>query len=110
MATKANLIIDQGSTYSTDIYLVDDNDDSLLVNDYTVASQMRKTYTSLNAISFSTSTNASIGTITLSLTANQSGAIPAGRYVYDVELTDIYTGTVSRVVEGIVTVTPQVTR
>jgi hypothetical protein len=32
-----------------------------------------------------------------------------GRYVYDVELTDT-SNSISRIVEGIVTVTPQVTR
>jgi hypothetical protein len=46
--------------------------------------------------------------ITLGLTANQTSNLVAGRYVYDVELTE--GGEVSRIVEGIVTVTPQVTR
>lgn len=110
MATKANLVIDQGATYNTDIYLLDDNGDSLMLGNYTVASQMRKSYTSSNAISFSCSTNVTEGTITLSLTAAQTAAITPGRFVYDVELTDTYSNTVSRVVEGIITVTPQVTR
>lgn len=109
MATKANLVIDQGTTFSTDLTLTDENGDPLNLNGYTANSQIRKWYTSSNAaVTFSTSINTQIGVISLSLTANQSGNLTAGRYVYDVEINN---GTeVSRVVEGIVTVTPQVTR
>jgi hypothetical protein len=109
MATKANLVIDQGSTFSTDLTLIDENGDSLLLTGYVANSQIRKWYSSSNAsATFSTSINTGIGIITLSLTANQTSNLVAGRYVYDVELTE--GGTVSRIVEGIVTVTPQVTR
>jgi hypothetical protein len=109
MATKANLVIDQGSTFSTDISLQDENGDPLVLNGYTANSQMRKWYTSLNPTAiFTTNVNASAGIITLSLTSNQTSNVSAGRYVYDVEIDN---GTVtSRVVEGIVTVTPQSTR
>lgn len=109
MATKANLVIDQGSTFSTDLTLTDENGDMLVLDGYTANSQIRKWYTSANAsATFSTVVNTEIGVITLSLTANQTSNLVAGRYVYDVE---IKAGSdVSRVVEGIVTVTPQVTR
>lgn len=107
MATKANLIIDQGSTFSTDLSLKDENGDPLVLSGYNANSQIRKWYTSTNPTA-TFSTNITDGVITLSLTANQTGSIVAGRYVYDVEITD--GSSVSRVVEGIVTVTPQVTR
>lgn len=109
MATKANLVIDQGSTFSADLNLTDENGDMLVLNGYTANSQIRKWYTSTNAAAtFTASINVESGVITLSLTANQTGAITAGRYVYDVELS--VGSEVSRIVEGIVTVTPQVTR
>lgn len=109
MATKANLVIDQGSTFSTDISLQDENGDPLVLNGYTANSQMRKWYTSLNpTATFTTNVNATAGIITLSLTSNETSVISSGRYVYDVEIDN---DTVrSRVVEGIVTVTPQSTR
>lgn len=110
MATKANLVIDQGSTFSVDLDLTDDNGDVLSLDGFTANSQMRKWYTSTNSTSFATSINVSSGQITLTLTSNQTNSLTAGRYVYDVELTDASTNAVSRVVEGIVTVTPQVTR
>lgn len=110
MATKANLIIDQGTTFSVELDLTDDNGDILLLEGYTANAQMRKWYTSSNSTVFFTSINSNTGQISLSLTANQTGLLTAGRYVYDVEITDNTSNSVSRVVEGIVTVTPQVTR
>jgi hypothetical protein len=109
MASKANLVIDQGATFSTDLYLTDTDGGPLVLTGYTAASQIRKWYTSVNATaSFTTFINTGSSFITLSLTANSTNQISAGRYVYDVEITN--GSTVSRVVEGIVTVTPQVTR
>lgn len=109
MATKANLVIDQGTTYSTSINLTNEEDQVLDLTGYTGAAQIRKHYTSTNSVSFGVSLNASEGIITLSLTANQTSTMVAGRYVYDVEITDS-SNVVSRVLEGIVTVTPQATR
>jgi hypothetical protein len=109
MATKANLVIDQGTTYTTDLNLTDENGDPLNLTGYSANSQIRKHYTSSNSVVFSTSINATAGVITLSLTANQTTNMVGGRYVYDVELTDA-SNSISRIVEGIVTVTPQVTR
>lgn len=108
MASKANLIIDQGTTFSTTITVTDDDGNALDLSGYTGAAQIRKHYTSSNSVSFNVSISAATGEVTLSLTANATSNIVAGRYVYDCELTN--SGTVSRVLEGIVTVTPQVTR
>jgi hypothetical protein len=109
MATKANLVIDQGSTFSTDLSLTDENGDALALEGYTANSQIRKWYTSSNAAAiFTTYISVPDGIITLSLTSNQTSNLVSGRYVYDVEINNEVT--VSRVVEGIITVTPQVTR
>ena len=108
MATKVNLIIDQGSTFSTSITFNDDNGNTINFGTYTGSAQMRKHFTSSNATSFSVSMT-NTGIITLSLTANQTGNLVAGRYVYDLEVTD-NSNLVSRLIEGIVTVTPNVTR
>lgn len=109
MATKANLVIDQGSTFSTDLTLSDENGDPLYLNGYNANSQVRKWYSSVNAAAtFTTFINVESAVITLTLTANQTSNLVAGRYVYDVEINS--GAEVSRIVEGIVTVTPQVTR
>lgn len=109
MATKANITIDQGTTFSTTLNLTDENGDILDLSGYSANSQIRKWYTSSNAVTFTTSINVSSGTIELSLNANQTSSLTAGRYVYDVEIKDS-SNTISRIVEGIVTVTPEVTR
>ena len=109
MATKANLVIDQGSTFSTDLYLTDEGGVPLILNGYYANSEIRKWYTSSTpAATFTTFINISSSFITLSLTANQTGNIASGRYVYDVEISD--NSSTSRILEGIITITPQVTR
>lgn len=110
MATKTNLIIDQGSTFSTTVDLTDENDDPIDLSTYTGAGQIRKHYTSSTSVPFSVALGGATGSITISLTATQTSNLVAGRYVYDVELTSQGSGAISRVLEGIVTVTPQVTR
>jgi hypothetical protein len=109
MAIKANIIIDQGTSYSTNITLTDDNDTAVDLTGYTVSAQFRKTYTSANSIAFATATVPASGIVALSLSSNASANVTAGRYVYDVVLTS-NTNVVSRVVEGIVTITPRVTK
>lgn len=107
MATKANLVLDQGTTFSSTIELLDENDEALDVTSYTARGQMRKHYSSTNAVSFSTAL--SNGSLIISLTAVQTANIVAGRYVYDLELINP-SNVVTRILEGIVTVTPEVTR
>jgi hypothetical protein len=109
MAIKANITIDQGADFSTEIDVLDDNGDVVNLTGYSGAAQMRKHYTSSTSTNFTVAVNESGGTVTLSMNAATSATVTPGRYVYDCELTSAG-NTVSRLVEGIVTVTPQVTR
>ena len=109
MALKANLLIDQGSSYNTTLMLTTETDEAMDLSGYTGAAQVRKHYTSSNSSAFSVDLNTSTGTVTLSMSANTTANLVAGRYVYDVEIIS-GSGNVTRVVEGIVTVTPNVTR
>lgn len=109
MANKANLKIDQGTDYLTTVTLTDDDGDPISLFGYTGAGQIRKYYTSTTAVNFNVTVTANTGEVTLQLTSAQTNAMEAGRYVYDVELTDT-ANVVSRVLEGIVTITPGVTR
>lgn len=108
MAQKVNIIIDQGTTFNTRFVITDETDSPIDFTGYTANSQMRKSYTSSTSYTFSVTLNA-IGEVYLQMNANTTTGITAGRYVYDVEVEN-NTGIRSRVVEGIVTVTPQVTR
>lgn len=109
MATKLNLIVDQGASFETTLNLTDDNDETVSLVGYTGAGQIRKHYSSLTATNFNVTLGGANGTVTLALSANTTSSLVAGRYVYDVEVAD-GNGIVSRLFEGIVTVTPQVTR
>lgn len=110
MAIKANLVIDQGSDYLTTFDVTDDEGNILDLTNYSGTAQMRKHYTSSTYYSFTVSLDTVNGIVSLSMSANTTDDIPAGRYVYDCELLDSTNSKRSRLVEGIVTVTPQVTR
>jgi hypothetical protein len=110
MATISNLFVDAGADYSNIITVTATSGQALDLTGYSVASQMRKSYQSSTAYAFTASIyNASTGKIRLQLTGAGSELIPAGRWLYDVEITSP-SGTKTRVVEGIATVTPQITQ
>lgn len=108
MATTTNIVIDQGTTFSLDINMTLSDGSAKDLSDYTVTAQLRKSYYSSTSTSFTVVTVNADGKITLSLTAAETGALKAGRYVYDCEAAS--SSETLRVVEGIVTVTPQVTK
>ena len=110
MASISNIFIDQGATFTTTVTVTDSNGDAVNLSGYSVAAQIRKTFLSSSATAFTASiSNASSGEITISLTDTQTTALEAGRFVYDVLIT-ASGGTKTRVVEGIATVNPSVSR
>ena len=110
MATISNLFVDAGSDYSNIITVADINGQPIDLTGFTVASQMRKSYSSCVAYNFTATIYiAADGMVRLQLPAAQSSVIPAGRWLYDVEITSA-SGARTRVVEGIVTITPQITQ
>lgn len=108
MAIKTNLVIDQGSDFSVTIDIVDANNAPISLEYFSGAAQMRKYYTSSRSYPFEVEIG--VGTVTLSMNAATTNTITPGRYVYDCELTSIVTNEVSRILEGISTITPGVTR
>lgn len=108
MARKMNLVVDQGSDFS--VVFSTNNFAPAISNlsGYSVASIMKLNYTSSNSIAFSSAINANLFNVTLSMNSSTTSNISPGRYVYDCELTS-GSGIKTRLVEGIVTVTPQVT-
>lgn len=111
MAAKANIVIDQGADFATTITVTDTDGSIVDLTGYTGEGQIRKHYTSETAVDLIVEFQdpRSSGQVTLSLTNANTAAMEAGRYVYDVEITS-GGGTISRLAEGIATVTPQVTR
>lgn len=112
MAAYVELFMDQGATFNNVINLSDDlTNANINISGYVVRSQMRRSYYSVNATAniTCTITNALNGEITMSMNANTTANIKAGRYLFDLETVDTI-GTTTRVLEGIITVTPEITR
>ena len=113
MAAIANLIIDQGANFSSDITVKDANNNAFDLTGYTTEAKMAKGYASTRtrtSITSTIATDSTSGVVALTLTAAQSATLDAPeRYVYDVEITKTATGAVTRVIEGIITVRPNVT-
>lgn len=112
MAAYVELYVDQGTTFNNIINISDDTTNTPVnISGYTITSQMRRSYYSANASANITCsiTDAANGEVTLSMTSANTSNIKAGRYLFDVETRDTY-GTVSRILEGIISITPQITR
>jgi hypothetical protein len=110
MAVLANLEIDQGSDFVTQMILENDDGTPMDLRGFTVYSQFRKSYGSVIGYTFQTSVVDPInGIISLGLLGVQSSAIKPGRFMYDVEIVNSIPAK-TRVVEGIVTINPEITR
>ena len=107
----AELVIDQGTTYESELDLVNDDGTAINVTNYVFSGQIRKSYYSskIGANFTITVSNAANGNVVISLSPTTTSTIKPGRYVYDVKMTDA-SSTVTRILEGIITVTPQVTK
>lgn len=111
MAVYANISIDQGSNFGSTVTVEGSDGITFNLSGYTARGQIRKSYTSSTAISFSIAINSPTqGKIQLTLTAAQTAAMKAGRYLYDVEVVQTSSGQVTRVVEGQAEVNPRITR
>ena len=109
MATTAYLDIDQGSDFVSEMTLENEDGTPMILTGFNVRSQFRKSYNSLVGYDFvATITNATQGKFTLSLSGVASSAIKPGRYLYDVEVYGTQTKT--RVVEGVITISPEITK
>lgn len=112
MAATANLSIDQGASFTSDITVKDSAGDVFDLTGYTAAAKMALGFASTRTrVSFTTAiASPTTGVITLSLTASQTADLEApARYVYDVEITRTSDSSVTRVIEGIISTSPNVT-
>jgi len=110
MAGFAEINIEQGASFSTVITVNDSTGAFTNLTSYTAAAQLRKSYYSSTANNFTVAiSNAANGEITMTMTAANTANLTAGRMLYDLLITSP-TSVKTRVVEGIVTILPSVTR
>lgn len=113
--TQSDLVINQGASFSAIISVLGSDGNPLNLEEYDGArSQFRKTHASNRFTQFTAEflEPLSAGKIQLTLTAEQTAAVKAGRYVYDVEIysDDGYEESVFKVVRGEVQITPEATK
>ncbi len=112
MAEYVELYIDQGSDFSTTINLNDDNTNlPQNVSGYTISSQLRRSLVSPNAsANLSCSVyDASNGEFLLSMSSDMTKNLRPGPYLFDVKVVDT-SHTETRLIEGVIYVTPSVTK
>lgn len=114
-AATNNFVIDQGANWFLTVVYKDSTGTAINLTGYTAALQIRDTYAdsttdlSLTSPSGGITITAATGTISITATAAQTGAIAAGTYVYDLEITSA-SGIVTRLIQGRISISPQVTR
>lgn len=113
MSEYVELYMDQGTDFSTTIQLnSEDNNLAQNLDGYIVTSSIRKSMLSINATAnlVCTIPQANTGEIFVELDAGNTANIPAGTYFFDVRVDDTLAGLKSRLIEGVIFVTPSITR
>lgn len=111
MAAVHNLYIDQGSDFNAQVVIYDDNNAPWNLTGYTGSAKIRKSYYSSTSIDFTVSFSSvrTSGTVILELSSAQTSNMEHGRYLYDIVISNSINKK-TRVIEGIVTINPGVTK
>jgi hypothetical protein len=110
VAAFTELLIEQGATFSTTVNVEDTAGAAINLYGYTASSQMRKSYyATSNTIITATITGNANGEITLSMTSANTSNLTPGRQVFDLVITSP-SSVKTRVVEGVIVVSPGVTQ
>lgn len=116
MAGTYNLAIEQGATFKVIFQWTDSNNSPINITGYTLRSQIRATVESSSVMVDMTNANGKVtisdaaqGKIQMLLSATETASLAAGTGVWDLEVI-AGDGTVTRLLQGSVTISPEVTR
>jgi hypothetical protein len=110
MTTEVNFEIEQGSTFLRTMSVIDNNNTPVDLTTYTLAGQLRRSYSSSEFIDFDiVILNPVLGRIAVSLTGLVTATLTHSKYVFDVNATNA-DDVILRIMEGLITVSPNVTR
>ena len=113
-ATTYDILIEQGATFSQ-VITYKEAGVAINLTGYTARLQVRSTLESATSVVELTTANSRIalggaaGTISLTISATDTAALTAGRGVYDLELVS-GSGIVTRLLQGVCTISRNVTR
>lgn len=108
-----NFTMDQGSTWTISLVYNDSDGNPINLTGYTAKMQLRRKFDSATAaLTLATGGQGIVitggtGTIDITATDEQTGAIDAGLYVYDLDLNN--GGIITRLIQGQATVSAEVT-
>jgi hypothetical protein len=109
MAANYGLEIEAGATFSLEFEYKNEDGTLFDFTGWTAKAQIRQTPSSSSFLEVTTAINAATSVITISLTATQTSTLTFPAYVWAMELSK-NDGTVIRLVEGAVRVSPEVVR
>tara|TARA_R100001460_G_scaffold96890_1_gene139310 strand:- start:629 stop:964 length:336 start_codon:yes stop_codon:yes gene_type:complete len=111
MATIFNLFLDQGTTFKANVTIKDNTGIVRNISGHTARSQFRRSIKSSNSHSFTATIPVGTdGNVFLSMNSNTTTNVTAARYLYDIEIVNDSNDEIERVAEGIVIVSPEITR
>lgn len=107
-AGYSDLYLDQGSTFTSQITLTDNTGLPYSLNNFVVFASAKRGYGSANTTINLNPTiyNANAGIIQLTANSQITSNIKAGRLVYDVKIQELVSNNVTRVLEGLIYVSP----
>lgn len=113
-AGKHNYVIEEGTDWSSTLWLSDEDDNPKDLTDYSALMQIREQLEGPVIKELASGTEITItpaeGKIELDLTVAETRLLQIRSGVYDLELTSGAPVKVTRLLEGSITVTPEVTR
>lgn len=113
MAAFYEIVIDQGTDVTIPFELFDASDKPLDLSGFKARMQIRHSAGSLSFLDELTTENGRLeisgGTVTAHWSNEKTASLPAGRFVYDIEI-ESATGEVSRILEGLFVLRREVTR
>jgi hypothetical protein len=109
MSGKYNIVAEQGATFNLN-FRVETDGTPWNLSDYTFAMQVRRsTSSNTTLLNITSATMTSGGEVSVTVSAATMTDVPAGRWVYDIELTSSG-DEVTRILEGRFIVTAEVTQ
>ena len=109
MSGKYNIVAEQGATFNLN-FRVETDGVAWNLTGYTFAMQVRRSTSDASTLlNITSATMNSVGHVSATVNATTMSDVPAGRWVYDIELTSSG-GQVTRILEGRFIVSPQVTQ
>lgn len=111
MAAYANILVHQGADFVTTLTVEEDTTDAFSLDGFILKGQIRKTWSSSVAYNINlTILNAEEGIIEFVIPSEETLKMRPGRYLYDVYAENTAGTKTIKIIEGIVTLEPRITR